>query len=98
MAKPITIGEYEFSTKLAAKQAVQKILNGNNLFDTLAGDEDVFIRDLIALHPATEDKIGCGIDRIKIRPDPSYGTTRCFYIIRTDNSLTDVGYNKCIHG
>ncbi|HEY2171331.1 MAG TPA: DUF3223 domain-containing protein, partial [Candidatus Angelobacter sp.] len=70
----ITIGAYEFDTKSEAKAAGQKILNGYQLWDTVMGDEDVFIRDLIALHPATENKIGCGIDHIEIRPDPNYGT------------------------
>ena len=95
---PITIGVYEFGTKSEAKTAVQKILNGNQLRDVLTGDEDIFIRDLIALHPATEDKICCGIDHIEIRPDPNYGTTRCFYIMRIDGSSTDVSYIKCIDG
>lgn len=95
---PINIGEYEFGTKAEAKTAVQKILNENQLRDTLRGNEDIFIRDLIALHPATEDKIGCGIDHVEIRRDPSYGTTRCFYILRTDGSSTDVSYIKCIDG
>jgi hypothetical protein len=78
--------------------AVQKILRGHQLWDVLTGDEDIFIRDLIALHPATEDKIGCGIDHIEIRPDPDYGTTRCFYVVRTDGLSTDVSYKKCING
>ena len=95
---PITIGEYEFGTKLEAKAAVQKVLNRHQLRDRLTGDEDIFIRDLIALHPATEDKIGCGISHIEIRTDPNYGTTRCFYIVRTDGSDTDVSYIKCIDG
>lgn len=86
---PITIGEYEFGTKLEAKAAVKKILNGHRIGSTLAGEEDVFIRDVIALHPATDDKIGCGISRIEIRPDPSYGTTRCFHVVRTDGSSGD---------
>jgi len=95
---PITIGEYNFDTKKDAKAAVKKILNGHRLGDALTGDEDTFIRDLIALHPATEDKIGCGIDHIEIRPDPDYGTTQCFHVIRTDYSSTDVSYQKCIDG
>jgi hypothetical protein len=95
---PITIGEYEFETKKDAKEAIKKILNGHRMGYILTGDEDTFIRDLIALHPATEDKIGCGIDHIEIRPDPDYGTTRCFHIIRPDGSSTDVSYQKCIDG
>jgi hypothetical protein len=95
---PITIGEYEFDTKTEAKAAVKEILNGHPMGYTLTGDQDTFIRDLIALHPATEDKIGCGVHHIEIRPDPDYGTTRCFHIIRTDGLSTDVSYQKCIDG
>jgi hypothetical protein len=95
---PITIGEYEFGTNKNAKEAVKRILNGHQMGYTLTGDEGTFIRDLIALHPATEDKIGCGIDHIEIRPDPDYGATRCFHIIRPDGSSSDVSYQKCIDG
>jgi hypothetical protein len=95
---PITIGEDEFNTKKEAETAVQEILNRHGMGQSLTGDEDTFIRDLIALHPATVDKIGCGIDHIEIRPDPDYGTTRCFHVIRTDGSSTDVSYKKCING
>jgi hypothetical protein len=95
---PTTIGEYAFRTKLEAKAAVREVLNKYQMGHTLTGDEDMFIRDLIALHPATEDKIGSGIDNIEIRLDPDYGTTRCFHIIRTDGSSTDVSYLRCIDG
>jgi len=95
---PVNIGDHEFPTKSAAKLAVREVLNGYRLGETLTGDRDVFVRDLIALHPATEDKIGCGIHHLEIGLDPDYGTTRCFHIVRTDGSSTDVSYIKCVDG
>ncbi len=59
--KPIIIGEHEFEAKKDAKAAVKQVLNGHQMGYTLTSDEDTFIRDLIALHPATEDKTGCGM-------------------------------------
>jgi len=95
---PITVGEYEFSTKAEAKQFIQALFVRYQLGQSITGDDDVFVRDLIALHPATHEKVGCGIDHIEIRLDAEYKKNPCFYIIRTDGSGTDVSYIKCVDG
>lgn len=45
-------------------------------------------------HPKWEEKEGCGIDHITVRPD-GYGGS-CFWITRTDGSETDISWTTAL--
>jgi hypothetical protein len=59
-------------------------------------EDDDFLRDLVALHPDAENKVGCGIARFEVRQN--LGNTDGFWIIRTDGSETDFSFMKCLYG
>jgi len=61
-------------------------------------DDEVFLRDLIAIHPEAEQKIGCGISGFTTEVDPIWRTTRHFVVVRTDGSITDFSFHTCIDG
>ncbi|CAM6122097.1 unnamed protein product [Calypogeia fissa] len=58
--------------------------------------EKMIVEDVLAHHPQSEAKIGCGIDHIKVDYHPDHPTSKCFHIVRKDGSCTDFSYHKCL--
>jgi hypothetical protein len=99
MAKiPIQIGARFFKTKTEAKNFARSIMARWADGEIISGLDDLFLRDLVALHHEAAAKIGCGIEHFTIQRDPVWGNTRHFLIIRTDGSFTDVSFHTCIDG
>ncbi|XP_044475254.1 protein DCL homolog, chloroplastic-like [Mangifera indica] len=61
-----------------------------------AEDEGFVVEKLLAYHPHSEDKIGCGLDSIMVDRHPQYRNTRCLFVVRTDGGWTDFSYRKCL--
>ncbi|KAL7127469.1 hypothetical protein ABFS83_14G255200 [Erythranthe nasuta] len=60
--------------------------------------ERTILDRLLAYHPESEKKIGCGVDYITIGYHPNFETSRCLFIVRKDGELVDFSYWKCIKG
>ncbi len=97
MAKkqPISIGGINFDTKGKAEKYIQEILHKYPLNTSFSKEDFFFMENLLEYHPRYEDKVGNGITSIMIRLN-EYGTNRQFYIVRTDGSLTEFSYPKCL--
>jgi len=98
MAKPVTIGDYEFPTKKAAKQYVRDIIESVNEFEPISEPDHSFLVDLLSKHPESESKIGAGIDFFTVELDSEWKRTRHFVVHRVDNSSTDFSWHTCIDG
>lgn len=98
MYTPIKIGPHEFTSKNAAKQHARGIMKKHVELGVMLPGDEMFLRDLVALHPEAEQKIGCGISGFTTQVDPIWRTTRHFAIIRTDGSTTDFSFHTCIDG
>jgi hypothetical protein len=99
MAKiPIQIGARSFQTKTEAKTFARHILTRHADGEVIAGLDDLFLRDLVALHHEASTKIGCGVAHFSAQHDPVWGNTRHFVIVRTDGTSTDVSFHTCIDG
>ncbi|KAK6939649.1 hypothetical protein RJ641_029180 [Dillenia turbinata] len=61
-----------------------------------AEDEKAVINKLLAYHPHSEDKIGCGVGSIMVDRHPQFRNSRCLFVIRTDGGWIDFSYQKCI--
>ncbi|KAK6130878.1 hypothetical protein DH2020_035362 [Rehmannia glutinosa] len=60
--------------------------------------EKTILERLLAYHPESEKKIGCGVDYITIGYHPNFESSRCLFIVRKDGELVDFSYWKCIKG
>lgn len=60
------------------------------------GDEKAVVERLLAYHPCSEDKIGCGLQSIMVDRHPDFNDTRCLFVVRTDGGLVDFSYQKCL--
>lgn len=98
MNTPIQVGPHKFTSKSAAKQHARGIMKRHAEIGIMTPGDEMFLRDLIALHPESEQKIGCGILGFTTQVDPVWKTTRHFAIIRTDGSITDFSFHTCLDG
>lgn len=54
--------------------------------------------EALKFHPRGYEKIGAGIRYIKIGLNPTHPGTRCFVLLRNDDTTEDFSYRKCVHG
>lgn len=54
-----------------------------------------YLYDLLARHPSSEAKIGCGVAEFFV---DNSANSRCFHVRRTDKSEEEFSYNKCVWG
>ncbi|KAG5048176.1 hypothetical protein JHK85_009279 [Glycine max] len=59
-------------------------------------DEKAIVEKLLAYHPHSEDKIGCGLESIMVDRHPQYRQSRCLFVVRTDGGWIDFSYQKCL--
>lgn len=94
---PYFFGERLFASKTILNDYLKSLWQDSPLGEPLPPADAMIIRDLLALHPRVDEKVGCGIDYIYVGSSPN-GNNRCFYIKRIDGTSTDFGTSKCLHG
>ena len=93
-SQPIIIGEVTFSKKGDALLHFKEMLNRYNINDRVSSSDSEFLKAALKNHPEYFDKVGVGIDHFLVRL-ADYGT-RCFWIIRTDNTEEKFSYKSCV--
>lgn len=97
MGKAMTcyIGDREYRTKAARRQAVQEVLRsygaGKNVDDP---EHHALLRDLLAMHPQAAAKAKDGVTRFRVRPD-EYGRAG-FVIVRHDGTELGFSFDECL--
>jgi hypothetical protein len=94
----VLIASLSFRTKKAAKEFFRDVRDRYEDGERVTLEDDRYLRDLIAIHPEAEMKIGCGISHFSVDTDSQFGTTRHFVIHRCDGSSTDVSFLSAIDG
>lgn len=95
MRKKIEIGEKEFATKKDALNHFKTILNSYEFGQTLREDDLTDILELLETHPRIKEKIGVGIENIRIAK--LQYNTKAFELVRTDGSTEYFSYTKRIN-
>ncbi|BBE20672.1 hypothetical protein AQPE_4866 [Aquipluma nitroreducens] len=95
MRKLIEIGDKEFASKKDALTHFKTILNSYNFGDKLNQDDTKDILDLLETHPNVIEKIGVGIENVRIAR-LKYDT-KSFELVRTDGSTEYFSYTKRIN-
>lgn len=93
-SQPITIGKVTFAKKGDALLYFKEMLNRYNINDKVSPSDSEFLLAALKNHPEYIDKVGVGIDHFLVR-FADYGT-RCFWIIRTDNTEEKFSYKSCV--
>lgn len=95
MRKIIEIGEKEFSTKKDALHYFKTILNSYEFGETLNQDDLKDILALLETHPRVKEKIGFGIEKVRIAK--VIFNTKTFELVRVDSSTEYFSYTKRIN-
>lgn len=95
MRNKIKIGEKEFATKKDALNHYKTILNSYNFGDFLNEIDFKDILNLLETHPRVKEKIGVGIDKVRI--SKVQYNTKSFELIRIDGSTEFFSYTKRIN-
>ena len=83
-----------FATKVALAKRAQKILHGP--LRVLQGQEYSFVLALLQQHPNADQKIGCGVTRIRVVQAQVWKKNHAFELERMDGTRTDFSYRQCI--
>ncbi|KAJ6701636.1 DNA-DIRECTED RNA polymerase [Salix koriyanagi] len=76
---------------------VRKILNKYSVDQQLNESDKSVLMMTLYFHPRRDEKIGIGAKDIKVINHPEYRDTRCFSLVRTDGTIEDFSYRKCLH-
>jgi len=95
LRKAIEIGDKEFESKKEALNYYKTILNSYDFGETLKTNDFYDILDLLETHPSVKEKIGVGIDKVRVAK-LKYNT-RVFELLRIDGSTEYFSYTKRIN-
>ncbi|KAJ6714537.1 DNA-DIRECTED RNA polymerase [Salix viminalis] len=76
---------------------VRKILHKYSVDQQLNESDKSVLMMTLYFHPRRDEKIGIGAKDIKVINHPEYRDTRCFSLVRTDGTIEDFSYRKCLH-
>jgi len=86
----ITLG---FATKKDLEKRIRNVVASYNDGDNLSMNDQQWVTIILEHHADFAQKSGCGIQHIQTRTNTSwFGTTRGFWIIRTDGSEVDISW------
>lgn len=80
-------------TKKALRERCQQILHSDKM---MTENDFNFLLNLLETHPDADRKIGCGVVKMWVGQNPTYPTTKCFFLQRMDWTTTDWSFMKCI--
>ena len=96
MSVPVTLGRFTFRSKTAAIAALRATRDAHNDNTPILDDDAVdLLLGVVAAHPQVAQKVGVGITGFFVATSPDY-PTRCFYLQRSDGSVTDFSWNESI--
>ncbi len=96
MPKPYTIAEKSFPTKTATIEFIKSILYKYKLNEKLTGEDFDFVLELLKRRPDCKEKMGPGVKELIVRKHEKWLNTRCFYVVRIDDSSEAFGYRGCL--
>ncbi|CAO2043399.1 unnamed protein product [Urochloa humidicola] len=80
------------------RTSLQKILREYPLNGSVMDSDKSQLIEALKFHPKGAEKMGVGVREIKIGLNPSHPDTRCFILLRKDDTAEDFSYNKCVQG
>ncbi|KAM7491335.1 hypothetical protein LguiA_034256 [Lonicera macranthoides] len=78
-------------------QALRHILHKYTINDLLTEVDKSIAMTALYFHPRRNEKIGTGAREIKVGYHSEHGDSRCFILVRTDGTVEDFSYHKCVY-
>ncbi|KAF6144277.1 hypothetical protein GIB67_024504 [Kingdonia uniflora] len=70
----------------------------SSIDEHLDEDRKFWVMEALRFHPRCEEKLGTGVQEIKVAYHPKHQRSRCFMLVRTDGTSVDFSYRKCVLG
>jgi len=86
-----------FPTKRALQERIKGILYQYQDEQYLLDNDFEFMFEVLKRHSDFEIKNGVGTKAIFVKQNPMYTNTRCFWVVRLDDSKTDFSYLECLN-
>mmetsp|Transcript_39527 Transcript_39527/g.65542 ORF Transcript_39527/g.65542 Transcript_39527/m.65542 type:complete len:468 (-) Transcript_39527:500-1903(-) len=96
LVKPseVTLGGKLFKSRAEVVAYAQPLLKGD---ETLSDEHAQFVKDLLQHHQNPKEKEGSGIVSVKAGYNPDFPDTKCFVLVRSDETEMDFSYVKCLN-
>ncbi|KAK9121359.1 hypothetical protein Syun_018976 [Stephania yunnanensis] len=78
--------------------SLREILHKYSIGEFLNENDKSILTSALQFHPEGSDKFGSGLHNIKVATHPKWRKTRCFMLVRTDGTIMDFSYQKCVMG
>ncbi|KAK9144966.1 hypothetical protein Sjap_004869 [Stephania japonica] len=78
--------------------SLREILHKYSIGEFLNENDKSILTSALQFHPEGSDKLGSGLHNIKVATHPKWRKTRCFMLVRTDGTIVDFSYQKCVMG
>lgn len=92
--RSVTAEDVSFTKQVLSNRA-RHILHTTTPGRALEPEDFRFMTELLTHHPRADEKIGVGLQAIRVEPDPVWGGVM-FVAERRDGSSTDFSYRKCL--
>ncbi|KAF5183267.1 Embryo defective [Thalictrum thalictroides] len=93
---PVSLGPKEFGTSVDMFNYFHKFVHYWPMNIDINKYEHLVLVDLLKKgHSEPDKKIGAGIRAFQVRTHPMW-KSRCFFIVRTDESVDDFSFRKCV--
>ncbi|CAI5942587.1 unnamed protein product [Closterium sp. NIES-65] len=93
---PVVLGPQTFATGLQMFNFFLDLLRGWPVNLDINQYEHMVLLDLLKKgHSDPTSKVGAGIRSFQIRPHPEFHS-RCFFLVRSDGTVDDFSYRKCV--
>ncbi|XP_075476606.1 DNA-directed RNA polymerase IV subunit 1 isoform X1 [Primulina tabacum] len=78
-------------------RSLKRMLQEYGMDCQLSGEDKFTALRALQFHPRWKEKIGAGAMEIKVGRHPKHEESRCFVLVRTDGTVEDFSYHKCVH-
>lgn len=84
----------EFRTNEAITNHARSIKSKYKDGEKILGQDDLFLREFIALHPRASEKVGCGVAYFTTQPDEHWRNSRQFVLVRINGERAIFSHNR----
>lgn len=78
-------------------QTLKRLLFEYDIDSPLSEVDKAVAMKALLFHPRRSEKLGKGAIEIKVGYHPQHENSRCFLLVRKDDTVEDFSYHKCIH-
>ena len=95
-SKPVSFGTLKFTAKKDALAFLKSMLHKYSVGDRVNEKDSVILLAALANHPESQKKIGLGVKEFKVKSADF--NSRCFWVVRIDDSEEKFSYSSCVNG